>query len=146
MFKGNISFYKKKEIIATHELWMKGKFMLRTKEKFILWTFWIKEKVILGFLRVKGDLSQHRKLVERSSFLSIYENCMIFKEPMKMIFQFLRNDKIIFPFSRNYMLTDYWKVLVLDFLKIKTSVFLEPRSWWEDDIYWLMKKALVLNF
>ena len=30
-----------------------------------------------GFLGVKGDLFQCRKLVERS-FLSIYETCMIF--------------------------------------------------------------------
>ena len=51
MFKGNISFCERKKLLQKHELWMKGKFKLTRKEKFILWFFWIKEKVIF---RVSG--------------------------------------------------------------------------------------------
>ena len=37
------------------------------------------------------------------------------------------------------LFTDYWKVLVLNFSVIGKMVFFESRSWWKDDIYWLMK-------
>ena len=47
MFKGNISFYDRKKFLQKHELWMKRKFILRKKLKFILWIFRIKEKVML---------------------------------------------------------------------------------------------------
>ena len=35
--------------------------------------------------------------------------------------------------------TDYWKVLVLNFSVMGNTVFFEPRSWWKDDIYWLLR-------
>ena len=38
-----------------HELCAKGKFILRRKEKFILWIFWIKEKLI-WWMGTKGEL------------------------------------------------------------------------------------------
>ena len=34
--------------------------------------------------------------------------------------------------------TGYWKVLVLNFSVIGNTVFFESRSWWKDDIYWLL--------
>ena len=37
------------------------------------------------------------------------------------------------------MLTDYWKVFVLDFLEMGNTIFFDPKSWWKDDIYWLLK-------
>ena len=36
---------------------------------------------------------------------------------------------------------DYWKVLVLYFLEKENTVFFEPKSWWKDDIYWLLKSS-----
>ena len=40
----------------------------------------------------------------------------------------------------NMVFTDYWKVLVLSFTKIKnTIVFFEPNSWWDYDNCWLLK-------
>ena len=32
--------------------------------------------------------------------------------------------------------TDYWKVLVLNFLGMGNMVFFEPKCWWQDDIYY----------
>ena len=37
--------------------------------------------------------------------------------------------------------TDYWKVLVLNFSEMGNTVFFEPKSWWKDDIYWLLKSS-----
>ena len=55
------------------------------------------------------------------------------------------NEKMIF--------TDYWNVLVLNFSGMKSTAFFEAKSWWKDDIYWLLEsscfepwKVLVLNF
>ena len=39
------------------------------------------------------------------------------------------------------ILTDYWKVLVLNFSAMGKTVFFEPKSWWKDNIYWLMKSS-----
>ena len=52
--------------------------MLRKKEDFM--SFLDKGKAdIYGFIEVKGDIFQCMKLVERWSFISIYETCMIFQ-------------------------------------------------------------------
>ena len=41
--------------------------------------------------------------------------------------------------------TDYWKDLVLIFSGMGNTVFFEPKRWWKDNGYWLIK-VLVLNF
>ena len=43
--------------------------------------------------------------------------------------------------DRNMIFTDYWKVLVLIFSGMGNTVFLEPKSSWKDDIYWLLKRS-----
>ena len=47
--------------------------------------------------------------------------------------------------DRNMIFTDYWKVLVLTFLEMEIRSFFQPKSWWKNDIYWLLE-VLVLNF
>ena len=37
--------------------------------------------------------------------------------------------------------TDYWKVLVLIFWGMGNTVFFEPKSWWKDNIHWLLKNS-----
>ena len=37
--------------------------------------------------------------------------------------------------------TDYGKVLVLNYSEIRNTVFFESKSWWKDDIYWLLKSS-----
>ena len=37
--------------------------------------------------------------------------------------------------------TDYWKGLVLNFSVMGNIVFFESRSWWKDDIYWLLRSS-----
>ena len=39
------------------------------------------------------------------------------------------------------ILTDYCKVLVLIFSGMWNTVFFEPKSWWKDDIYWLLRSS-----
>ena len=39
------------------------------------------------------------------------------------------------------MFTGYWTVLVLDFPEMGNTVFFEPKSWWKDDIYWLLESS-----
>ena len=40
----------------------------------------------------------------------------------------------------NMIFTDYWKVLVCIFSGMGNAVFFEPKSWWKDGIYWLLKR------
>ena len=56
-------------------------------------------------------------------------------------------------FEGNMIFTNYWKVLVLNFPETGNTVFFEPKSWWKDDIYWLLESScfelwivFVLNF
>ena len=35
--------------------------------------------------------------------------------------------------------SDYWKGLGLDFSGTGNTVFLEPKSWWKNNILWLLK-------
>ena len=55
MFKGNITFSeRKKKLFKKYERCVKGKSILRRKEKFVLWIFRIKEKLILWIYGSKG--------------------------------------------------------------------------------------------
>ena len=57
-----------------------------------------------------------------------------------MIFQFSKNDKMIFSVAWNTMFTDYWKVLILNFPEIEIRYFY-LKSWWKHDIYWLLEST-----
>ena len=100
--------------------------------------FSMKKTLILWIPGSKRDLFQRWKLVERS-FLSIYETCMIFWELRQMIFQFSKNDKMIFSVAWNPMFIDNWKVLVLNFPEMEIRSFFKSKSWWKDDIYWFLE-------
>ena len=39
------------------------------------------------------------------------------------------------------LFTDYGNVLVLNFSVIEKRSFFESKSWWKDDIYWLMRRS-----
>ena len=39
----------------------------------------------------------------------------------------------------NMIFIDYWKLFVLNFSVMGNTVFFEPKNWWKDDIYWLLK-------
>ena len=39
------------------------------------------------------------------------------------------------------LFTDYWKVLVLIFSGMGNTVFFKPKSWWKDDIDWLLRSS-----
>ena len=43
------------------------------------------------------------------------------------------NEKMIF--------TDCWNVLVLKFSGKENTVFFEAKTWWKNDIYWLLKSS-----
>ena len=75
-------------------------------EKFILWIFWIKEKVILRI-----SWSKRRSFLAQEVDLSV-----------------LKNDKMTFSLAWNSMLTDHWKVLVLNFSEMDNMVFLWAKA------------------
>ena len=41
----------------------------------------------------------------------------------------------------NMIFTDFWKVLGLIFLGMGNTAFFDPKSWWRDVIYWLLKRS-----
>ena len=70
------SLYGKKNSYKKHELLHKRKFHIKKKER-VYEFFGLRKSWYYGFLGVKGYLFQRKKLVERWSFLSIYETCMM---------------------------------------------------------------------
>ena len=71
MVKRNISLYKRKKEIIT-----KARTLHERKSSYYEFFGW-REHWYYGFLVVKGDLFQRRKLIERP-FLKIYETYKIF--------------------------------------------------------------------
>ena len=60
----------------------------------------------------------------------------------KMLFQFSKTpDNMIFSLAWNVIFTDCDKILVLNVLEIKNTVFFEAKIWWKYDIYWLLKSS-----
>ena len=59
-----------------------------------------------------------------------------------LVLKFLEIKNMVFLSQKidgNMIFTDYWKVLLLNFSVIGNTVFFESRSWWKDDIYWLLR-------
>ena len=63
----------------------------------------------------------------------------------KFLFNLFRDGKHGLSLSQKVdgkmILTDYWKDLVLIFSGMGNTVFFEPKSWWRDDIYWLLRSS-----
>ena len=70
---------------------------------------------------------------------------IIFSDNWKvLVLKFLEMKNMVFLSQKvdgNMIFTDYWKVLVLNFSVMGNTVFFESRSWWKDDIYWLLKSS-----
>ena len=57
---------------------------------------------------------------------------------------FLEGKNVVFLSQKgdeNMIFTDYGKVLVLIFSGMGNTAFFEPKSWWKDVIYWLLKSS-----
>ena len=71
---------------------------------------------------------------------------IIFSDNWKvLVLKFLEMKNMVFLSQKvdgNMIFTDYWKVLVLKFSVMgNTGGFFEWRSWWKDDIYWLLRTS-----
>ena len=43
--------------------------------------------------------------------------------------------------DKKIIFNDYWKVLVWNFSEMGNTVFFEPKNWWKDNVYWLLKRS-----
>ena len=91
-------------------------------------------------------------MVERWSFLSIYESCLIFEVPRKTIFPFSKKQWDDISFSMEYRFYQV-KVLALKFLEMGIRSFFDPKSWFKvmfslawNTMFSDYCKFLVLNF
>ena len=70
---------------------------------------------------------------------------MIFTDYWKLLFWTFRWWEIRFFLSQevdgNMVFTDYWKLLFWTFWWCEIRSFFESRSWWKDDIYWLLRSS-----
>ena len=48
--------------------------------------------------------------------------------------------------NENMIFTDYWKGLALTISTIGNMVFFEPKIWWKDYIFWLLKSSCIELF
>ena len=95
-------------------------------EKFMFWTF--RRREIRSVFRAE-------KLMERL-YLLITDRFLFWTFwwwKIRSFWSQKTDGKIIF--------TDYWQVLVLNFLVMENTVFLEPKNWWKDYIYWFLKSS-----
>ena len=93
-------------------------------EKFLFWSF--QEWEIRPFLSQKSCWKDYIYWLPKSSCFNFFgdeKNCLVLGQKV--------DGKMIF--------TDYWKVVVLIFLRMVNTVFFEPKSWWKDDIDWLLR-------
>ena len=70
---------------------------------------------------------------------------IIFIDYWKVLFRTLHRWEIRSFFEQNVhrkmIFTNYWIAPVLNFSKIGNMVFFEPKSWWKDEIYRLLKSS-----
>ena len=92
-----------------------------------------------SFLEVFGDgkygIFRAKKLMERW-YLQITEQFLFWtfqRWKIRGYFSPKVDGKILF--------ADYWKVLVLNFSEMEIQYFVDPKSLWKDDIYWLLKNS-----
>ena len=99
--------------------------LLITK-KFLFWNFWGWK--MWYFLSQKVD----GKMIFTDYWKVLVLNFSVMRN---MVFFWVKKlmEKMIF--------TDYGKVLVLNFVIVGNTVFFESRSWWKDDIYWLLRSS-----
>ena len=73
-------------------------------------------------------------------FLSMEHHLLVAEKPWFWIF---RGRKVRYFLNQNVdgnmILIDYWNVLVLNCSGMENTIFFEGKSWWKDDIYWLLK-------
>ena len=100
-------------------------------EKFLFWTSWGWE--IRSFFEPKSWWKDDIYWLLKSSYFELFRDgkyvpCLTQKVDGKVVF------------------TDHWKVLVLRFLEMRNTLTFERKSWWKDDIYWLLKSSCVEVF
>ena len=94
------------------------------------------ESSVFKFSEMENTVFSRAKKLMEVWYLLIAEKLLFWTFQRWEIRSFLSqkvDGKIIF--------TDYWKVLILNFTEIGNTVFFEPKSWWKDDIYWLLKSS-----
>ena len=120
--------------------------------------FTIKEKLMLWISGSKKNIFQLNKLVQRWSFHRIYETKnivflslkadgnMIFTDYWKvLVLTFSEMGNTVFSWAKN--LTEIWYLLITGKFLFWTfrwrgiRYFFESRSWWKNDIYWLLRSS-----
>ena len=106
------------------------------KKKESLWIFRIKEKLILKmiFLWYLRDL--HDIMRNENNDLSVLKTTTTTKKQQQQ-----KNDKMILSLAWIPCLLITKKLLFWNFWRLKIRSFLEPKSWWKYDIYWLLKSS-----
>ena len=141
-FKETSLYERKKEIIIKTLTLLAKKVLIKQKGRVR-----IKEKLILWISSSKRTSFQRRKLVERWSFLSIYEIDDLLRSGKDDI-SVLKKDKqqrktirwyFIYHGVSCFLITE--RFLFSIFWRWKMRGFFEPKSWGEYDIYWLLKSS-----
>ena len=115
----------------------------RSDDIFLVWntmfTGYLKfcfESSVFKFSEMENTVLCRAKKLMEVWYLLITEKLLLWTFQRWEIRSFLSqkvDGKIIF--------TDYWKVLILNLTEMGNTVFFEPKSWWKDDIYWLLKSS-----
>ena len=116
-----LQLYRKKKTMSWYFLYHEISCLLITR-KFLFWIFW----------RWKIWYFWAKKLMEIYSLVT--EKFLFWPFGQWEIRSFLSqkdDGKMIF--------TGHWKVLVLTISEMGNTVVFEPKRWWKDDIYWLLK-------
>ena len=118
-----LQLYRKKKTMSWYFLYHEISCLLITR-KFLFWIFW----------RWKIWYFWAKKLMEIYSLVTEKFLFWPFRKWETRPFLSQKDDgKMIF--------TDYWKFLLFTSSAMENTVFSEPKGWWKDDIYWLLKSS-----
>ena len=130
---------ERKKLLQKNKICMKGKFILKTKEKFILCFFlgfflffWIRGNLILWVSRSKIrsflKLEVCRKMIFPYWSLLYLKLAWYSKNREKLSFSSYKNGKIIFSLAWKTMFTGYWKFLFWNLRRWEAWYFFEPKK------------------
>ena len=94
----------------------------------------------------KRKLFQRNKLAQRWSFHSIYKAWAVHEMRKGVVQLYIKNNEVIFSLAWNIIFLDNFQSSCFEIFGDKEHDIFEPSSWWQYDIYGLLKGSCFYLF
>ena len=132
IFKRSISFYEiNKEIIT--KIWTLDEKIVHIKKKGKVHIMNFCKGNLLKGVHIEKQIFFNTGGWQKGDISLVFTKlALYFKNRRRWSFSYQRNNKLN---TLNTMITEYGKVLVLNFSGMGNTFFFDPKNWWKDDIY-----------